>query len=89
MKYLCVGGPWDRKYVELQRGQQSLVLPSSEPLRFDIAWGKNVPDGAVTIDHHTYKVVTIGYAMPGFDATAKVLAYFGRAAQDRPENFYL
>lgn len=89
MTLMCVGGPYHGQRYSVPRGSRSLIIATNEPTWIMDAHHQFDPSAVVPFERAVYKLETLRHEMGETTVQMKVLAYYGRAAQDRPENWYL
>jgi hypothetical protein len=91
MTLMCVGGPKHGERVTVPPGARSWIVALEPVWLAEAMWDsmKALPDTVVPIHQAVYKVEMLRHDMGETSVSMKVLAYYGRDRQDRPEGWYL
>jgi hypothetical protein len=88
---LCVGGPKHGERIAVPPGARSWLVATTPTWFASASWDsvKGPPEAVVPMQQAVYKVETLRHDAGETSVSMKVLAYYGRDRQDRPEGWYL
>ncbi len=90
-KLMCLGGPLDGQFVNAPNVSDVVIVPLMNklvwmrPAHLDCPGA--LPDAVVPMEEGVYQRRELMFQGDGYKTRVEVMAYFGRAAQDRPNKW--